>query len=65
MVLRELGGAEGALCVVVFEEEVRWRWRQIEGYSEASMICYCERSKHKTILGKFTLIYLPEVPVDQ
>ena len=65
MVLRGLGGAEGALCVVIFEGEVGWRWRQIEGYSEASMIGYCERSKHKTILGKFTLIYLPEVPVDQ
>ena len=64
MVLRGLGGAEGASCVVVFEEEVRWRWRQKEGCSEASMI-YCKRNKHETILAKFTLLYLPEVPVDQ
>ena len=64
-VLRGLGGAEGASCVVVFEQGVRWRWRQIEGCSKASTICYCERSKHKTILGIFTLLYLPEVPVDQ
>ena len=64
-VLRGLGGAEGASCVVVFEQGVRWRWRQIEGCSKASTICYCERSKHKTILVIFTLLYLPEVPVDQ
>ena len=64
MVLRGLGGAEGASCVFVFEEEVMWRWRQIGGCSEASMIYY-KRSKHKAILGKFTLLYLPEVPVDQ
>ena len=63
--LRGLGGAEGASCVVVFEKEVRWRWRKMEGCSEASMICYCERSKHKTTLGKLTLNYLPEVLVDQ
>ena len=63
-VLRGLGGEEGASRVVVFEEGVRWRWNQIEGWSESSMI-YCKRSKHETILGKFTLLYLPEVPVDQ
>ena len=65
MVLRGLGGAEGASCVVVFEEEVRWKWRQVGGCSEASMICYCERSKHKTTTCKFALLYLSEVPVDQ
>ena len=63
-VMRGLGGEEAALCVVVFEEEVRWRWRQIDTCIEASIICYCERRKHKTTLGKLTLLYLPEAPVD-